>query len=143
MSLTSLNIASAANEGRVMPVLHPDDRTPLKGPDGNPVTITLMGQDSDAFIRSERTARNKMVDNMAKQVKFSAAASDQQAAETLAACTLDWSGIPAGWIDGSDDETPAEFSRDAAKALYASPGLRWLKAQVDEFVAERRNFLKA
>lgn len=143
MNLIALNTASAANEGRPMAVLHPDDRTPLTwGDKKDPLTITLLGKDSDAFIRDEQAARNKAVALATKGVKFSAAAQDRQVAETLAHCTTGWSGVPQGWIDGSEDESPAEFSFENAVALYLNPGVRWLRDQVDEFIAERRHFLK-
>lgn len=144
MSLLSLNTATASNEGRAMPVLHPDDRTPLTfGKNNAPLTLTLLGKDSDAFIAADQAARNKAMATMAKGVKFSAAALDLQTCETLARCTTGWAGIPQGWIDGSDNEGPAEFNFANAVALYSSPGVRWLRDQADEFVGERRNFLKA
>lgn len=146
MNLTSLQTSTAANSGRVMPVLHPNDRTPLfaigaKPDEKIPVTITLLGKDSDAFIKAENAARNRAVEQIKKQVKFSAAAADLEASQTLARCTTAWTGIPQGWLDGSDDESPADFSPEAALALYTNLGVRWVRDQVDEFVAERANFL--
>ncbi|MNS58674.1 hypothetical protein D3C72_916010 [compost metagenome] len=142
MSLTSLNTASAANEGRVMLVLHPEDRTPLLDEKKKPVTITLLGRDSDTFIQAENASRNRAMEQLSKNVKFSAAAAEQQTCETLARCTVDWSGIPKGWIDGTDDETAAKLTEESAAALYASTGVKWLRDQVDEFVGTRANFLK-
>lgn len=143
MSLTSLQTASAANEGRAMPVLHPTDRVPLLNDKKVPVTITVRGRDSDAFIKAENEARNRAVERTSKAVKFSAAASDLEACQTLARCTTGWQGVPAGWLDGSDNEAPAEFSYDNAVALYTNPGVSWIREQVDQFVAARVNFLKS
>lgn len=144
MSLASLNLSSASNKGRTMTVLHPEERTPLKTADGTVLTITLLGRDSDAFIRAERAAKSKAFEQVTKKGKFNPAESDQQTAETLAACTTAWSGIPVAWLtEGGEDESPAEFSRANAVALYTNPGLRWLKEQVDEFVGDRANFLQA
>lgn len=143
MSLASLNTAKAANEGRILTLLHPDDRVPLLDAKGKPLTITLLGRDSDAFIRAENAARNRTVEGVTSGAKFSAAAADVQACETLARCTVDWSGIPKGWIDGSDDETPIKHSSENAVALYGNPGVSWLREQVDKFIANRANFLKA
>lgn len=144
MSLLSLNTATASNAGRVMPVLHPDDRTPLTfGKDKKALTLTLLGKDSDAFIRADQAARNVQMQTLAKGVKYSSAAVDVQISEMLARCTTGWAGIPQGWIDGSDDEKPSEFSYENAVALYSNQGLRWLRDLADEFVGDRRNFLKA
>lgn len=143
MSLASLNTAAAANEGRVLTLVHPEDRTPLNGQNGKPITITLLGQDSDAFIKAENAARNRSVESLREAAKFSAAAADLQACEMLARCTVNWSGIPKAWLDGSEDESPVKHTDENAVALYSNPGVSWLRAQVDKFVANRANFLKA
>lgn len=143
MSLTSLNFAPAANEGRVMTVLHPTDRTPLKDGKGNPVTLTLLGRDSDAFIAAENAARNKAVESLKDGAKFSAAAADEEAAASLARATTAWAGIPKGWIDNTDDETPAPFTPQNAAALYSNRGVRWVREQADKFIGDRAHFLKA
>ena len=141
MSLASLNFASAANEGRTMTVLHPVERTVLLDDKGAPVTITLLGRDSDTFIAAENAARNRAVEQIKEGAKFSAAASDEEAAASLARATTGWSGVVQGWIDGTDDNSPAKFSFDAAKKLYLSRGVRWIRDQADKFIGDRANFL--
>lgn len=141
MSLASLNFASAANEGRTMTVLHPIDRTALLDEKGDPVTITLLGRDSDAFIAAENAARNRAVEQIKEGAKFSAAAADEEAAASLARATTGWSGVVQGWIDGTGDETPAKFSVENAKKLYMGRGVRWIRDQADKFVGDRAHFL--
>lgn len=144
MGLTSLQTAASSNEGRKLAVLHPEDKVPLFAGEGEgkvPVTITLQGRDSDTYIRAERSNRELAFDQMTRKGKFKAAEQDHRNDALLAACTTTWTGIPKGWIDGTDDETPVEFSRESALALYANPGVKWLREQVDEFVGERANFL--
>lgn len=142
MSLSSRNTSAASNKGRVMMVLDPDDRTPMKTEGGETVTITLLGQDSDVFIAATRAARNKQVENLTERVKFSAAEQDRQTAVTLAACTTGWSNIPKGWLTNEDDDTPLPFSRENAEALYEQPGVAWLRVEVDKFIGTRANFLR-
>lgn len=141
MSLASLNFASAANEGRVMKLLHPVERTVLTDDKGEPVTITLLGRDSDTFIAAENAARNRAVEQIKEGVKFSAAATDEEGAAALARATTAWSGVVQGWIDGTDDNTPAKFSQEAAKKLYLQKGVRWIRDQADKFIGDRANFL--
>jgi hypothetical protein len=124
-----------------MQLLHPADRTPLNDADGKPVTITLLGRDSDVFLKAERIIRNKRMDLLKKGGKFSAAEEDEEACETLARCTKAWSGIPTGWIDGKADPAPAECTFSNAAKLYGR--MRWVREQVDEFIGSRENFLKA
>lgn len=146
MSLTSLNTAPAANAGRALNVLHPEKRTPLQwGPDGEQqnVVIVLLGKDSNAFIQAEEANRDKTMENMTEGAKFSSAEQRLKGAEILASCTTGWSGIPQGWLDGTDNEQPAEFSCANAIKLYMNPGVAWVRDQVDKFVGTRANFLKA
>ena len=141
MSLAALNFASAANQGVVMPVLHPVDRVPIKNGE-TAITITLLGKDSDAFVAAERAARNRQVENLKDRVKYSAAEDDRQAAETLAGCIVTWDGIPTCWVEGGEDETPIAFSREAAVKMMLNPGVSWLFTAIDKYVGDRSHFLK-
>lgn len=141
MDLLSLDVSATANDGRDLVLKHPVDRTPLSDATGKPVTITLLGRDSDTFIKAERIIRNKRMDLLKKGGKFSAAEEDQEAVETLARCTVGWSGVPQGWVDGTANADAAEFSYAAAVKLYGR--MRWVREQVDEFVGTRENFLPA
>jgi len=140
MDLLSLDFSDIANAGRPLTLLHPAERTPLLN--GNkPITITLLGRDSDTFIKAERIIRNKRMEMAKDGVKFSAAQEDLQGWETMARCTTGWDGIPKGWVDGTAETEPAEFSFANGVKLYTR--MRWVFEQVDKFVGTRENFLKA
>lgn len=143
--LLSLNTGTAANEGRTLHLKHPTTQVPLfygTGDDKQPITIDLLGQDSDTFIKEERKARAKTVESMTKQVKYSAEAADLTADTTLARCTVRWNNIPQGWLDNSDSAEPADFTPANVLKLYGNPGMKWLRTQVDEFIGARANFLQ-
>lgn len=140
MNLASLNYAPVANAGRPMPVMHPVERTPVRN-GGVEISIHLLGQDSDTFISEELAGREKAVEDLTEGVKFSGKAADYRAIVLLAKCTVSWVGIPQGWIDNTDDETPAPFSFENAVKLYTN--IKWLKIAVDKFIGNRANFSKA
>lgn len=140
MSLKSLDLGGIANTACVMTLLHLIDRTPLQNGDV-PVTISLLGKDSDVFVKATRVIRNKAMERAKAKIKYAAAEQDQEALETIARCTTGWTGIPLCWIDGSDDESNAEFSFENAVKLYERQ--RWIFEQADEFVGGRENLLKA
>jgi len=146
MGIASLQTAANANEGRWLHVEHLDNRTPLYADEGDtktkPVRLLLLGKDSKAYIESEQATRTRSVENIKKRVKYSAPEDDALTVETLARCTAGWENIPQGWLDGTNDETPAEFSQENAKKLYSNPGVAWVKEQADEFIGTRANFLK-
>lgn len=142
-NLTDLNFSETADQGKDMVVLHPTARTPLKGADGNPVTITLVGSDSDIYVKAINKNRDANIDEMRRRAKFSSEADDYKGAKLLARCTITWRGIPVGWLNGTADETLAEFSYENALKMYSNRGVRWLREQVDEYIADRSNFSKA
>lgn len=146
MGLAKLQTAANANEGRWLHLEHPDHRVPLFADEGDtkerPVRLLLLGKDSKEYIEAERTNRTRSVENIKKRVKYSATEDDALTAETLAKCTRSWENVPQGWLDGTDDETPAAFNYDNAKKLYENPGVSWVREQADDFIGTRANFLK-
>lgn len=146
MSFADLNLAAAADRGFVLEILHPDTRVPLTAPDGTPVTLTLLGRDSEAFIQAERRNREKAVDNLTSGVKYKAAEADRISAETMADITKAWTGIPKAWLDptGEDkDETLIPLSKESALKLYANRGVKWLSEQAEKALNDRGKLLRA
>jgi len=140
MSLTGL---ITVNEGRPMAVKHPTTRAPLVAADGTPVVLTLLGSDSEVFTRAELESQRATVDSLTGGgPAFDPAARYAEATEVMAACTTGWTGVPQGWIDGTDDESPAPFSKENAAKLYANPGVKWLRIQADKFMGDRSRFLR-
>ncbi len=140
--LTALNTGDRSNIGAKMIIMHPVDRVPLMDENDNPASITLLGKDSNIFVKHERDARSRNVENMTESAKWSAAEQENAVSESFAACTVTWSGIPQGWLDNTDDETPAVCNYENALKLYNNLGLRWVRDQVDKFIGTRANFLK-
>ena len=140
MSLTGL---ITVNEGRPMAVKHPSTRAPLTAADGTPVVLTLLGSDSEVFTNADLEIQRATVDSLTGGgPAFDPVANYAKAAEIMAACTTGWTGVPQGWIDGTDDETPAPFSKENAAKLYANPGVKWVRIQADKFMGDRSRFLR-
>jgi hypothetical protein len=142
MSLKDLNLAPVANKGQVLHLKNPGDGTELFDADKKPVTITLLGKDSDVFVKADNIKQNKMVEAAKRGAKYSAAQMREENEAIMARCTTGWSGIPKCWVEGKgEDETPAEFTFENAVALYHNIG--WVFEQADNFVGDRANFLTA
>lgn len=145
MDLSKLDTVSAAAEGATLHLKHPVTGVPLldeslksdEHPDGAPVTITLLGVDSPEYQALDRRLRNRRLAETGRrgaQVKLTAEQIDNEAVQMLAALTVGWQNVGFG-------ETKLEFSREAAASLYKK--VPWIREQVDEFVADRGNFLRA
>lgn len=130
MNLSQLDTKAAANEGAKLELRDVNGVPVLKG-DGNPVTITLLGKDSDTFIKAENAATNRRLAQGAR-LKLTAESLKAEAISTLARCTVGWDGVGI-----EEDETP--FSYENAVRLYTA--FPFVFEQVDQFIAERANFL--
>lgn len=131
MDISQYRLEDAA----VMPVRHLATGQPIKSQDGSPVTITIACKDSDQFRRvlREQTDR-RLKRTLDTHQRPSADEIEAEAIELLAGCTIGWSGL-----QNKGKEFP--FSLDNARSLYRE--LPWLRDQVDAFVSDRANFLKA
>lgn len=136
MDLASLDTSKPEFATSVMEVKHPGTNKVLRvGPedDAKPVSITMYGIDSERFREAEQALRNRAL-KQGRRIKITAEDAEEDAIAILARCTAGWSGIV---IDG----TEVPFSTESAAKVYRR--LRWLREQVDEFIADRANFLKA
>lgn len=123
---------AASNEGAIMEVRDANG-APLLQEDDRPVTITLLGKDSEVFTKHEAHVTNLRL-AQGTRVKLTAEALNADALAGLARCTVAWDGIGIG-----EDSTPCNFEN--AKRLYTM--FPDIKDQVSRFVDDRANFLKA
>jgi hypothetical protein len=126
----------SANEGAVLEVRHPVTGLPLTLDDQTPVRITLVGMDSEQYRAAVRARTNKRIKAAAEtsRSQVSAEMLENEGLDILVACTLGWEGIFV-------KDAPLPFSPENAKTLYAR--LPFLREQVDSFIGDRGNFLKA
>jgi len=117
----------------VMEVRHPGTGTPIKDAAGNSVTISMVSLDSPRY----RAAMHKITNRRLKDRSrggLSAEEAERQMIESMAASIVDWSGIGIG-----AEETP--FSPQMAGDVLER--LPWLFRQVNEFLGNQANFMKA
>ncbi len=133
MDLSALDTRKAADEGAKLHLRHPVEDTPLTKDDGSPITITLVGSDSATFKRAMQVqADRRLKSNNRRAISMQSIEDD--AVDLLSAATVGWDGIV---VDGK--ELP--FSNENAKTLYER--FPWIREQVNSFIGERANFLKA
>ncbi len=121
-----IDTKSAANEGAKMEVRDAAG-VPLTKPDGTPITITLLGRDSDTFVKQENANTNRRL-AQGPRLKLTAEALKAEAIGLLARCTVAW-----------DFDEPCTY--ETATELYTR--FPAIKEQADEFIADRANFTKA
>lgn len=131
MDLNKLDLQPVSDEGADMHLEHPVTGERLFNDDGDAMVIRLIGRDSKRFrAKNAQIANRKMAK---RNNRNSVEELDSDGAELLAACTLGWSGLA---LNGE----PLPFSEQNALKLYTNPGYRWIREQVDTFIADRANF---
>lgn len=138
MDLSNFDSVKASDEGAVMEVMDPTKGVPLTfmvGEEKKPVTITLLGMDSQKVRDKRNFEINKRLKVTARNRNTTTAEqNEEEGTSLLAFCTVAWSGMV---LDGK----PLECTKDNAALVYTR--FPWLRSQVDEFVGDRANFLKA
>lgn len=124
--LSKFDTVSSANDGAKLELTDANGAAVLKE-DGTPLTITLLGKDSDVWIKAENAARNRRL-AQGPRMKLTAEALESEAIQALAKVTVAW-----------DLDAPCTYE-EAVKVYTRYPLIR---EQVDLFVADRANFTKA
>jgi hypothetical protein len=130
MKLQEINLEEKSEEGADLVLLHPTTYEPLFTDGKKKMIIRLVGMDSGKYRKKSAQIANRELGK--RKVKNSLEKSERQGNELLAACTI-------GWTLQLDEDSELDFSVEAAEDLYSS--LRWVREQVDEFIADRANFL--
>ncbi|WP_420478231.1 hypothetical protein [Brevundimonas sp. FT23028] len=141
MDLAELNTVELANEGVVMHVRGPlgpvyetdDEGKEIVDGDGKPVpvTITLLGDDSDRMVQYDREQFNE---GLKGGTAITAVSVETKAINRLAHATVAWSGIK--W-----EKQVLSLTPENARLIYRK--VRWLRASGQQFVSDRANFSKA
>lgn len=126
--LNNYSTEKANDSGVAMVLCDPVTGEELVNDSGDKMTIYLVGKDSREFksFQAEIAAKYRG----RKQPSF--AQSEKHANDLLARCTRGFENLQ---MKGEN----LDFSVKAARDLYSR--VSWIKEQVDEFIAERANFL--
>jgi len=126
MDLSTLDVKAVAEEGATLEVRHPVTGNLIDG-----MSVKVLGTDS-ATYRNAVKARIRRAANQRKKQDFDPDKAERDALELLADLTVGWDGVE---LDGE----PLKCTRENCIMVYGR--FPWLREQVDEFVADRANFL--
>lgn len=113
----------------------PDEGGTLRNREtGEDAWIDLLSADSEVARAHDRALRDRI---MRHRRPLSSDEAEQWGTDLLAKLTRGWSLVT---LDGEPIDLP--FSEAAARELYAMPELRWLRDQIDRFVADRGNWVR-
>lgn len=121
-----------------MPLVHPNTRQPLRDANGQDAWIELLSSDSEKARKHNIEIQRRRLRAARGRLRIEPEEIEADSVELLAVLT-------SGWHLCGLDSTPLDVpcSIENARELYGTPGLAWLREQVDEFVTDRVNFGRA
>lgn len=117
-------------DGEWLQLRHPVTHEPLEG-----VQIRMVGPDSDEFREASRRNTDRRLRMKAgRGTKITAEDLEHDALEVLVSCIKGWSGmVQNGQV--------MDFNPIAAREVLGK--YVWIREQVDSFISDRANFIKA
>lgn len=131
MDLAALD--ASKEDGALLALRHPGNGSVLKTADEKPISLTVVGTDSEIYRSAMRALTNKRLTQVRRD-PVTAEEIESEATSMLANCVTGWSGIV---LDGQ----PLQFSKANVVVIFSR--LRWVREQVEAFVNDRANFVKA
>ncbi len=129
MDFSTIDLAAAADRGADCHLEHPVTGEPLYTPEGKPITMRVLGQDSREF----RAAISAAAERNAGKKRLSLDAAEAGAIDLLSKMITGWHGIE--WEGKPLDFTP----ENVRMFLTKFPPIR---AQIDAFIVDRANFFR-
>lgn len=119
----------------VVNIVHPISKEPLVNDDGSPMTITLYAQYSKEYKKAQRELINKRL----KEAQ--AAGNTDIDYEQLEAAALELMAKTTKAWDITFDGKKPKLTEAKARQIYDE--VFWIKAQIEEAVADSLDFMKA
>jgi hypothetical protein len=88
--LAEFDILALSEQGTPMALIHPHTRLPMIDDDKTPLTISLMGRNSDAFRNTMREIQAARAERQARGTAPDPELREQEDILLLVACTTDW-----------------------------------------------------
>jgi hypothetical protein len=132
--IATLETRTRSEAGATMQLNHPSSGSPILDDKGQPITITLLGRNSDAYERAARVVVERRIERNARGVVATADEAREDECEILTACTKGWSFDKMGNEDfPCTPENIRKFWRDRR--------FPWIFEAAQRFVLSDGNFL--
>lgn len=132
--LNDLDIKSFANHGIEVEVVHPVTGIPLKGLDGEPWIIKLIGKDSDKYRKLNSDIIQRRFTNQSDRQKITPEDIEEERHLVLSGCILDWKNFVK-------DSQVFHFSKENAE--YMVRQFPWFAEQIESVIISRERYFLA
>lgn len=113
--------------------------------DGSPMTMSVLGEDSDVAVSSRNASSNRRLAQGAR-LKMTQEGFNADSAAYLSKIVTDWNITPNKLVPGVDaglGDGKVAYSRAAAVTIFSNPKLTVIRDQPDRAASERGRFLTA
>lgn len=129
-----LETLTKSEKGVKMELIHPASMSQVLREDGEPVTITLLGANSEAFREAQRQVQDRRATRVAKGAKTTTDDVRGEDFHILMACTVDWT------FDKLDGQ-PFPFNRENSRKFWGDRRFDWIFRAAIVFIVQEGNFL--
>lgn len=132
--IAQLDTRTRSEAGQPMELLHPRSGAPILGADKKPVTITLLGPNSEKSRAVNREMAQRRADKASRGVKMEPEDFERERFDVLTALTVGWT---FDMLDGK--EFP--FNDENCRAFWSDGRWAWVQTQAWGFCQGEGNFL--
>lgn len=138
MSDPFAGLSIPVDEAARLELMNPKSNTVLRDLDGKACYVDLLSADSPVAKDHERRVSARLTSSRRSGRGYPPEEMEADGVELLARLTT-------GWYLVNFDGLPLDikFSLENARLFYAQPGMQWARRQVNSFVADVANFVKA
>jgi hypothetical protein len=134
--IATLDTRTRSEAGVPMQILHPSTKRPIYNDANQPVTVTLLGRNSDAYRAAQRESQSRRAAFEARGVMMTEDDYEQERQTLLCAVTV-------GWNFDTMDGSVFPFTPENCRRLWADRRWTWLASDAFNFVHQDGNFLAA
>lgn len=132
--LAALETSTLSEQGVPMELIHPKTRMRILREDGEPVTITLLGSNSNAFRDAQRIITDRRTKRAARAIQPTQEDFRADELQVVVSCTTNWT---FDQLDGK----PFPYSQENARKLWSDLRFDWIFRQAVMFIMDEGNFL--
>ncbi|WP_029311616.1 hypothetical protein [Acidiphilium angustum] len=132
--LAQLDTYSLSEAGVPMELIHPGTLAPITDDDGDIVSVSLRGRNSDVYRAAMRKVQQRRTERRARNLIQTEDETRADDYEVIAACTV-------GWTLKVLDGQPFPCTPENVRRLWADRRFSWLFEQASQFIVTDANFL--
>ena len=132
--ISKFDTRTLSNTGVAMPIPNPRSGAPMLDDEGKPVTITLLGPNSDKSKALLRTLNLRRAEMQSKGIKLTDEDFDRERFDFLC-------GVTVGWSFDTAAGQPFPFNPENVRKFWADTAHEWVSTYAWSYAQQDGNYL--